>query len=91
MALYLLTDPDLKRDFGHDVDLTGTDLRTADLSNGDLRNVNLAGSNLGGANLLRSEMDNTYTHFDQAVIDEYTRLPENMKAFHARCRALGLA
>ncbi len=81
MALYLLTDPDLKRDLGHDVDLTGTDLRTADLSNGDLRNVNLAGSNLGGASLLRSKTDNTYARFDRAVIDEYTRLPKNMKAF----------
>ena len=81
MALYLLTDPRLNRSLGRDVDLSGTDLRKADLSNGDLRNVNLAGSNLSGADLRESKTDNTYAHFDQAVIDEFTRLPDDMKFF----------
>lgn len=81
MALYLLTDPELHRDLGHDIDLTGTDLRTADLSKGDLRTINLAGSHLGGTNLRDSKTDQTYTRFDQAVIDEFTLFPAGMDLF----------
>ncbi|MBR1778014.1 MAG: pentapeptide repeat-containing protein [Alphaproteobacteria bacterium] len=81
MALYILTDPQIKRDLGHDVDLSGTDLRTADLSNGDLRNVSLAGSHLGGANLRGAETDLAFMRFDQAVIDGFTRLPKEMGPF----------
>lgn len=81
MALYVLIDPRLQRDLGHDVDLTGTDLRTADLSKGDLRTINLAGSHLGGTNLRNSKTDQTYTRFDQAVIDEFTLFPAGMHLF----------
>ena len=81
MALYILTDPQIERDLGHDVDLSGTDLRTADLSKADLRNVNLSGSHLGGANLRQSKTDLTLSRFDQAVIDQFTRFPKDMKAF----------
>ena len=81
MALYLLTDPHLERDLGHDIDLSGTDLRTSDLSDGDLRNVNLSETHLGGANLLRSKTSKAYAHFDRAVIDQFTRFPKGMGAF----------
>lgn len=81
MALYILTDPQLQRDLGHDVDLTGTDLRTADLSGADLRTVNLSGSHLGGTNLRRAKTDQTFTRFDQAVIDEFTLFPAGMDLF----------
>lgn len=81
MALYILTDPQLQRDLGHDVDLTGTDLRTADLSGSDLRTVNLSGSHLGGTNLRRAKTDQTFTRFDQAVIDEFTLFPAGMEVF----------
>ena len=81
LALYVLTDPDIGRDLGHDVDLTGTDLRKADLSNSDLRMLNLAGSYLGGVDFRGSKMDRTYDHFDQAVIDEFTLFPEDMGLF----------
>ena len=81
MALYVLTDPELHRDQGHDIDLTGTDLRTADLSNGDLRTINLSGSHLGGTNLRRSKTDQTYMRFDQAIIDEFTLFPVGMDLF----------
>lgn len=81
MALYVLTDPQLQRDLGHDVDLTGTDLRTADLSGADLRTVNLSGSHLGGTDLRHSKTDQTYRRFDQAVIDEFTLFPTGMELF----------
>ena len=81
MALYVLTDKDVERDLGHDIDLTRTDLRTADLSDGDLRNIDFAGSYLGGADLLNSDIDNTYAHFDRVVIDEFIKLPDTMKLF----------
>lgn len=83
MALFILTDPQIKRDLGHDVDLSGTDLRRADLSNGDLRNINFAGSHLGAANLRGSLTDQTYDRFDQIVIDEFSRFPKGMGAFKA--------
>ncbi len=81
MALYILTDPRIQRDLGHNVDLSGTDLRTADLSNGNLRNINLAGSHLGGAKLSGARTDLSFVQFDQAVIDEFTRLPQGMSKF----------
>ena len=83
MALYILTDPSVKRDLGHDIDLSGTDLRTADLSRADLRNVDLSASHLGGTNLRGSKTDLTMKRFDQAVVDEYTRFPKRMGAFKA--------
>ncbi|MBO4519591.1 MAG: pentapeptide repeat-containing protein [Alphaproteobacteria bacterium] len=81
MALYILTDPEIERDLGHDVNLTGTDLRTADLSKADLRNVDLSGSNLGGTNLRQAKTDLTLSRFDQVVIDPFTRFPKNMGSF----------
>ena len=79
MALFILTDPQIERDLGRDVDLTGTDLRTADLSYGDLRDINFAGSHLGGANLSGSLIDLPVRRFDQVVIDEFTRMPSGMR------------
>ena len=81
MALYILTDPQLQRDLGHDVDLTGTDLRTADLSGADLRTVNLSGSHLGGTNLRRAKTTQTFTRFDKVVIDELTLFSPAMDVF----------
>lgn len=81
MALYVLTDPQLQRDWGHDVDLTGTDLRTADLSRSDLRTIDFSGSHLGGANLRRSKTDMAFARFDQAVIDQFTLFPAGMDVF----------
>lgn len=81
MALFLLTDPAAHRDLGHDVDLTGTDLRTADLTNGDLRAIDFSGSHLGGADLRGSKTEAAPDRFDQVVIDEFTRLPSDMGDF----------
>lgn len=81
MALYVLTDPEIRRDTGHDIDLRMTDLRTADLSGADLRNVSMAGANLGGADLRGAKIDRAYEHFDQAVIDQFTRFPAGISSF----------
>lgn len=81
LALKTLTNPDFKRDLGHQIDLTHTDLRLADLENADLRNVNFAGSYLGGVNMKNALTDAEYDNFDQTVIDEFTRLPDNMASF----------
>lgn len=80
-ALKTLTNPDFKRDLGHQIDLSHTDLRLADFENADLRNVNFAGSYLGGVNMKNAKTDAEYDNFDQAVIDEFTRLPDNMASF----------
>ena len=61
--------------------MSQTDLRLADLENADLRNVNFAGSYLGGVNMKNAETDAEYDNFDQAVIDEFTRLPAGMASF----------
>lgn len=81
LALKTLTNPAFKRDFGHQIDLSETDLRLADLKNADLRNVNFAGSYLGGVNMKNAKTDAEYDNFDQAVIDEFTRLPAGMAEF----------
>lgn len=81
LALKALTDKRIRRDLGHPIDLSQTDLRLADLENADLRNVNFAGSYLGGVNMKNAETDAEYDNFDQAVIDEFTRLPAGMASF----------
>lgn len=81
LALRTLTNPLLRRDLGHQIDLRMTDLRLADLENADLRNVNFAGSYLGGVNMKNAKTDAEYDNFDQTVIDEFTRLPDGMAAF----------
>ena len=84
MALYILTDPKIKRDLGRDVDLTETDLRTADLSRGNLRDIDFSGSHLGGANLSGSKTDLPVRRFDRVVIDEFTRMPGKMRGAFRR-------
>lgn len=81
MALFVLTDPNVKRDLGHDIDLTNTDLRLADLTNANLINVNFAGSHLGGADMRGAKTDRAYEHFNNTVIDEYTIFPIGMTLF----------
>ncbi|MCQ2914164.1 MAG: pentapeptide repeat-containing protein [Alphaproteobacteria bacterium] len=81
LALRILVDNSIKHDTGYNIDLSGLDLRNFDFSHRDLRNISFEGSNLSGADLSYSLTDFEYRLFNQVVIDEFTKLPKNMKLF----------
>lgn len=81
LAVKLLLDNSLKKDYGYVTDLSFMDLRNFDFSNLDLRNVSFSNSNLSGAIFSGSKTDLEFKYFDKVVIDQFTVLPQIMRDF----------
>ncbi|MCQ2965169.1 MAG: pentapeptide repeat-containing protein [Alphaproteobacteria bacterium] len=81
LAMKMLLDNSLKKDYGYVVDLSFLDLRNFDFSHLDLRNVTFANSNLSGAIFSGSKTDLEFKYFDKVVIDQFTVLPQVMRDF----------
>lgn len=80
--LYILMNLSQAKDFGYDIDLSGTDLRGTDLSGGDFEHFNFQGANLSMANMQDSLPAASPFLFDNAVFDEYTVFPQGANVLY---------